>query len=76
VRAICDDGARTTEATSSDGVFENDAELAELLAEYLQRRGEKGSTVLFTVSPAHVEYSIDYAPKRLTRCATPEVPSS
>jgi hypothetical protein len=61
---------------SSGEVFEDNAVLAELMTEYLQRRGETGSTVLFTVSPGHVEYSIDYAPKRLTRCGAPEMPSS
>ncbi|HEX2114189.1 MAG TPA: hypothetical protein VHM01_07265 [Alphaproteobacteria bacterium] len=61
--------------TSFDEISEDDEVLTALKTEYLKRT-ETGSPVLFTTSPGHFDYTINYVPKRQVRCVTPEMPTS
>jgi len=62
--------------SSFDDIPDGDAVLAEMKAEFLKRYSDRGSPVLFTVAPDHVELTIDYVPTRQVRCVAPEMPSS
>ena len=62
--------------TSLDEISEADEALTALKSEYLKRRIETETPMLFIVSPGQFDLTVDYVPKRRTRCALPEMPAS
>jgi hypothetical protein len=64
-------------ATLTD-IDERDAALTLLRDAHLNQPSDDGAPALFTVSPGHLDLTIDYAPKRRAYCISPEaaVPTS
>jgi hypothetical protein len=57
-------------------IAEKDEALAALRDAYLRQRIGDNVPSLFTVSPGHLDFTIDYVPTNRVRCIAPEPPTS